>query len=232
MKQTPFRLWPLCLCIFLVAIFSETGPAVIVEETITAYQNDVGEEDGNTYLRDWMAVGDWTDNASNDWVEHAGFYFVGLSLPQGVFIDSATLYVTTLEWDIAGLDAGEAIVKGHKVTDSAGFVEGMGTYDVTGRTPQTAGVLAPAFPAATGEVAIPCTAVIQELVDQGGWTPSSPVTLLLLNNDAAEGHSVVFYKAENGEHQPRITVEYDSGPPPTLTPPPPATGVEDWALYR
>jgi hypothetical protein len=229
-KQMTYRFCRMWLWISLVALFSGTGLAVTVEETITAYQNDVGEEDGNTYLRDWMAVGDWTDNASNDWVEHAGFQFVDLDLPQGVSIDSATLYVTTLEWDLAGLDPGEAIVKGHKVTDSADFIEGIGTYDVTGRTPQTAGVLAPAFPAAIGEVAIPCTAVIQELVDQGGWTPSSPVTLLLLNNGAAEGHSVVFYKAENGEHQPRITVEYSFGPPPT--PPPPATGVEHWAPYR
>lgn len=137
----------------------------------------------------------------------AGVRFAA-SIPSGVTIDSADLVL-----DLFGEDDPDITVYGHDVDDAAEVTSG----DIFTRTRTTASTSWDDTGLGNGPQRVDVTAIVQEIVDRGGWSSGQGIALLVLGDSAAS--SEVRWKsleATDPSKRPRLEV--------TWTAPGPATG--------
>lgn len=125
-------------------------------------------------------------------------------LAQGAAIASAILTLTmVVAW------TGNHTWKGHKVTNSAQFTTGASNVSsrYTG-APTTASVTDTSSSGSAGTNTIDVTAIVQELVNQAGWTSSSRITLIAKSN---AGNAYQFRAYDHGSNFATLVVTTAEG---------------------
>ena len=125
-------------------------------------------------------------------------------LAQGAAIASAILTLTmVVAW------TGNHTWKGHKVTNSAQFTTGASNVSsrYTG-APTTASVTDTSSSGSAGTNTIDVTAIVQELVNQAGWTSSSRITLVAKAN---AGNAYQFRAYDYGSNYATLVVTTAEG---------------------
>jgi len=137
--------------------------------TVAASADDAMETSGTVEL----ATSSLNINTS---ARHGGLSFAtsGDAIAQGTTIASAILTIT-----LAGAWEANHTWKGHKITNSGQFT--TATNNISDRytgAPTTASVTDTGSSASGGTRNIDVTTIIQELVNQAGWTSSSRIALM------------------------------------------------------
>lgn len=154
--------------------------------------------------------------AVNASTRYAGFSFPTAADPiaQGTTITSATItYYCTNTSD----DDPDQTWKGHKVTNSAQFT--TGASNISNRyssAPTTASVTDTATGVGTSGRSINVTTIVQELINQAGWTSSSRITLIAKGNGS--GANATIYSWDSAGTEAVLAIDYSTGPArPVLT---------------
>ena len=105
---------------------------------------------------------------------NSGFRFPGATIPAGSTINSATI---TLDVSSAANDDFDCVIFLNDVDDAANFVT---EADVTGRSRTAASVAWDQISAGAGaEVSPDFAAVVQEVVDRGGWASGQALCVII-----------------------------------------------------
>lgn len=123
----------------------------------------------------------------NQW---AGVRFTGATVPQGATINSATLLVNIVNTTNDTFDAdfyGEAADNPGTFTGSSG--------NISGRTRTTAKKTVVAADVGAGWYSIDVTAVVQEIVNRGGWASGNAIVIIL---DALSNSIALQFRAYDG----------------------------------
>lgn len=157
------------------------------------------------------ASGTLTTNGATILVS-AGTRYAGFSFPTAAapIAASAPIVSATLGYSMVSGHTSPAVDwKGHKVVNSAQF---SGANDLSNRwsgAPTTASVADNATAYGTGRRTIDVTTIVQELVNQAGWTSSSRLTLIAKGQG---GMSDVEFKAwDGGSNAPTLEIVTSSG---------------------
>ena len=171
--------------------------------------------DHNSYFSadaDYIYIG---NRGGTSGVYTGGFRFENFNVPQGATITSAVLYMT--QYPYSSKTSMGVTVYGDKSTNSAAFSSG----DQPHERPSTTATVAWTFPAPAYEATITSpqlSAIVEEIVGQGGWSAGSPLTLLVQGNNPAvdQRNRVYSYNADPAKAA-WLVVEYDAVTP-TPTP--------------
>lgn len=142
---------------------------------------------------------------------YAGFSFAtaGDPIPQGTVITSATL---TYYPNSTANDDPDLTWKGHKVTNSAQFT--TTASELSNRytsAPTTASVTDTATNVGTGGRALNVTAIVQELVNQAGWSNTSRLTFLAKGNGAGVNLIIYAWDSPTGQ-EAQLAIDFSTGP--------------------
>ncbi len=171
-----------------------------VKNFAVAASADDGLEDSGTVTLNGTAI------SLNSVLRYGGLSFdtSGAAIAQGTALASAVLTLTmVLPW------TGNHTWKGHKVTNSAQFTTGASNISsrYTG-TPTTASVTDTSSSASAGTNVIDVTAIVQELVNQAGWSSSSRITLVAKAN---AGNAYQFRAYDYGSNYATLVVTTAEG---------------------
>lgn len=171
-----------------------------VKNYVVAASADDGLDDNGTVTLTGTAI------SLNSVLRYGGLSFdtSGAPLAQGTALASAVLTLTmVLAW------TGNHTWKGHKVVNSAQFTTGASNIAnrYTG-APTTASVTDTSSSASAGSNAIDVTAIVQELVNQAGWTSSSRITLVCKAN---AGNAYQFRAYDYGSNYATLVVTTAEG---------------------
>jgi len=145
---------------------------------------------------------------------YAGFSFATSAdpIPQGTTITSATITYYPFN---GNNDDPDLTWKGHKVTNSAQFT--TAASDISSRysgAATTASVADSATGVGTGARSITITSIVQELVNQAGWTNTSRITLIAKGGSSV---NLAIYALDSPSGtEASLAVEFTSGPPLTV----------------
>lgn len=135
---------------------------------------------------------------------YAGFSFETAADPvaQGAVITSA---IFTYRPASLATDDPDMTVKGHKVVNSAQY--STGSNNISARysgNPTTASVSDIGSSVGVGARDVDVTGIVQELVNQGGWSGTSRIGLIFRGNSGSANGSMVFF--DNGSNFATLTV--------------------------
>jgi len=126
------------------------------------------------------------------WQRHTGLLFSSVNVPQGETINTATItiYIATVggtpDFTIRANDVDSA----GAWADSAGNRPGdMGAETTASTSPAIGG---------TGQVSFDVKAIIQEIVDRGGWVANNNIRFQFKNNAASGSNNISFESYETG----------------------------------
>lgn len=162
---------------------------------------DDAQEAGGTMSLDGTTI------AITATTRYGGFSFDTSAAP---IAQAATITAATFQYTTAGSASPNLTGKGHKVTNSAQFA--AGSNNISNRysgDPTTASVTetGSGIPGGT-QRDIDVTAIVQELVNQAGWTSSSRITLLFKGET---GTSVQMRAWDNGSLWATLVVTVAEG---------------------
>ena len=195
-------------CISIVAVaalmFATAAPAAII--SIQSNNDGSGtytaEENATTGESKGLNSSDLELGFDGPTPQICGVRFLNVTIPMGVTINSASIQFT------AKANAGDPTIDiyGDLSVDAAKFT--LADDDLSGRDATTASVDWSSIPAWTGGEVYSTpdlTAIIQEIVNQGGWV-SGNVMAILLENTGLSG--VRNAQAGNSTNGPILTVNY------------------------
>jgi hypothetical protein len=141
-----------------------------------------------------------------------GIRFQGIDVPQGAQITSAYLQ---FQVDETAAGATTLQIRGEAADDTAAF--SSGAFDITSRVVTAASVdwSPPAWDvvgeAGAAQQSPDLAAVVQEIVDRGGWSAASSMAFVISGSGKRVAES--FDGSSGGA--PLLHIEYETGPPPT-----------------
>ena len=141
-----------------------------------------------------------------------GIRFQGIDVPQGAQITSAYLQ---FQVDETAAGATTLQIRGEAADDTAAF--SSGAFDITSRVVTAASVdwSPPAWDvvgeAGAAQQSPDLAAVVQEIVDRGGWSEASSMAFVISGSGKRVAES--FDGSSGGA--PLLHIEYETGPPPT-----------------
>lgn len=176
--------------------------------TITAASDDARESSGSVTLTGSNITIQATDN-------YGGLRFLNVTIPAGSAIHTATLTVTVAS---ASYDDPDVTIWANDVDDAATFT--TGAANISGRAATTATVTWTASGIGAGARTSPSlVAVIQEVIDRGGWASGNDVALILKGNSTSPFRFNTF--DGGGADYATLAIEYTApgagGQPPRAT---------------
>ncbi len=161
----------------VTVVVHPAGGVTVVEVQITAGADDAEESaTGGMYLEssDLELVFDYWNGAAEQTV---GLRFVGVAIPKGATITSAFV---RFQVDESSADATSLVIRGHDTNNASAF--SLSNGDLSTRPATTAQVswapgawLTPGLQQETPDL----SAVIQEVVDRGGWSAGNAMVLTI-----------------------------------------------------
>lgn len=135
---------------------------------------------------------------SNYWV---GLRFTNVTIPAGATITAATIDVSVAS---TSYDDPDLRIYGEATDDATTFT--TASNDISGRTRTTAYTTWTDTGIGTGYKTSPdFKAVIQEIIDRGGWSSGNDIALIL---DAQSNTQFDFRSYNDGTAHPSITIDY------------------------
>lgn len=129
---------------------------------------------------------------------NAFFRFVNVTVPQGATIDSATLTLNII--NISGTP--NTSLYGVDVDNAAAFVDPGNMPSTATRTTASADP----DPTGTGTKVITITAIVQEIVNRGGWASGNAMAFVIDDNAGSGTH---YWEAEDLEAGPSDEAQLD-----------------------
>ena len=172
-----------------------------ISEQIIAIEDDGYEYDSTWYNADsGPAIGEGVSYN----LYHAGWRFQTVAVPlSGDTIDLANFKI----YQLANTDPAIATLFGDDVDDSAAWATASRP---TLRAKTTASTYVPESYGAAHDTIHVVTAIIQEIVDRGGWATGNDISLFMIGDINNTGDKTGFYQyAENGKHG-RLEIDYSS----------------------
>jgi hypothetical protein len=167
--------------------------------TITASADDA-QEAGGTVTIDGGALN------ANSTTGYTGMRFQNVTIPAGSTINTATLnvYLTS-----GSFDDPDITIYAEDTDDAAAFT--TSANNLSSRTPTTANTVWNAASIGTGVKTSPdFAAVIQEIIDRGGWTSGNDIAILYVGNDASSLMRIRAYDAGGGDYA-TLNIDYTPG---------------------
>lgn len=187
--------------------FDDPAYPAIIDATVTE-NIGAGADDGFEYSGSWhptnnvVIIGRGYDGA----IEHGGFRFQTVDVPQGATVSAATLTIKvftihgTPTASIYGDDVDDAPAWGASSRPSSGFTK------TTAKTNITSAI-------GTGLEAIDVTAIVQEIVDRAGWTNNNNIRFGAFNTKVSGSYEDFYVEAyENvGTDEAQLDITYTGG---------------------
>jgi hypothetical protein len=181
-----------------------------LELQVAASADDAEENGTNTDITELQPI-------SDDPNDYQGFRFTSVALPQGATILHASLQFV---FGSTPSDGPEGTLYGEDADNSAAFSAGVGNSDVSSRTSTTATVaidrddLGALADDVTFYELAEVTAIVQEIVDRGGWSSGNALTLIYnAGSDGFRDFEVHHYDSSPAKAA-KLTVTYSTGSPP------------------
>jgi hypothetical protein len=143
--------------------------------------------------------------------EYAGYRFQNVTAPQGATILRAALSIV-----VGGSNATspQGLLYGHDTDNAPVFTSG--TNNIGGRTPTAATVAVNQtglpFDGSTFVEIADVTAIVQEIVDRGGWSAGNALALIFQGDPGDHDYDAVQYD-EDPAHAARLMITYATGSP-------------------
>jgi hypothetical protein len=197
----------LCLILFCATTRATTVTSRVAASTDDAYTLSGGTIDstaGTVYVGLYYGAS----------AAVGGFRFLGITIPQGATINSASVSGRQVYSVGEAQDSSGTVtvrIKGELATSPVTF----STYaDFTARTQTTAQSAAWTIPNGqpnnTPFTSVSCVTVIQEIVNQGGWASGNPL-VLFLNNDGSTQHRRIRSWNDDAANCLLLTIDYTVG---------------------
>ena len=167
--------------------------------TITTSADDA-QEAGGTVTLDGGALN------ANSTTGYSAFRFLNVTIPPGSTINTASLnvYVTS-----GSFDDPDVTIYAEDTDDAATFT--TASNNISSRTPTTANTVWNVGSISTGVKTSPdFAAVIQEIVNRGGWSSGNDLALIYVGNDASSLMRVRAYDAGGGDYA-TLNIDYTAG---------------------
>lgn len=171
----------------------------IFSATITTSSDDA-QETGGTVTIDGGALN------ANSTTGYTGFRFQNVTIPAGSTINTASLnvYLTS-----GSFDDPDITIYAEDTDDAATFT--TAASNISGRTPTTANTVWNVTNLTTGVKTSPdFAAVIQEVIDRGGWSSGNDIAIIYVGNDASSLMRVRAYDAGGGDYA-TLNIDYTAG---------------------
>jgi hypothetical protein len=186
----------------------------------------------NTWRTNENADGSGWDPIAGTWVnttarrfgkttnpQHAATKFYSVDIPQGAIIVSAHIVLESYTGTSNSGTVVNIIIKGEAVDTAviAASLDDLASAERTIASVEWNNV--EPFPSAYGQHTTPLiTDIIQEIIDQPGWQSGNDLRIFYEDNGSSTAASRYAYVGGAGvnEHRPRLVVEWEPPPPPTL----------------
>ena len=177
---------------------------VIPQESIPTPADDGNETNETTWDEPFTTFKAGRENATT-W--HGGMRFTTIPVPQGVTIDSATLTI-----DVYIFRTGASLaLKGNDMDDSV-------AWSTTRPSQMNQTTASGALPTTTGSVALDIKAIVQEIVDRGGWSSNNAMGFAFMNlaaTGAYNAHFIDNYHSTAAADEALLDITFTAGGGPT-----------------
>lgn len=171
----------------------------IFSTTITASADDAQEASGTVTI-DGGALN------ANSTTGYTGLRFQNVTIPPGSTINTASLnvYLTS-----GSFDDPDITIYAEDTDDAAAFT--TASNNISSRTPTTANTVWNVGSLSTGVKTSPdFAAVIQEIIDRGGWSSGNDLAIIYVGNDASSLMRIRAFDAGGGDYA-TLNIDYTAG---------------------